>query len=92
MSDGTGPAAPQSATGKTADEQALEVLRLEWGHWYRIGHDTVRGWRAQRRDGLGGDITAGTPGELRTAVNDDHTLKPVPKELAGHVETDCTRL
>src|SRR6185437_14441602 len=53
-------AAPQAASGKAADEQALEVLRLKWGHSYRIGHDDVRGWWARRRDGLGADITAGT--------------------------------
>jgi hypothetical protein len=85
-------AAPQAATSKTADAQALEVLRLEWGQLYRIGHGAVRGWWAQRRDGLGGDITAETPGELRTAIDEDRTLKPVPTELADHVKTGFTRL
>jgi hypothetical protein len=85
-------AAPQAATGKTTDRQALEVLRQEWGQWYWIGHDALRGWWAQRRDELGGDITAETPDELLTAINQDHTLKPVSRELAGHVETGFTRL
>jgi hypothetical protein len=40
--------APQAATSKTADAHALEVLRLEWGQLYRIGHGAVRGWWAQR--------------------------------------------
>jgi hypothetical protein len=75
--------APQAISGKTADEQALEVLRLEWGWAYRIGWDAVRGWWAQRRDGLGGDITAGTPDELRAAIGEDYALKPVPREPVG---------
>lgn len=82
---------PEAATGKTADEQALEVLRQKWGRLYRIGHDAIREWWAQRRDGLGGDITAGTPGELDTAVGEDYTLKPVPLELAGQRKTGFVR-
>jgi hypothetical protein len=35
-------AAPQAAESKTADEQPLEVLRLEWGRAYWIGRDAVR--------------------------------------------------
>lgn len=84
-------AAPQAAQSRTADEQALEVLRLDWGWAYRIGRDAVRDWWAQRRDGLGGDITAGTPDELRTAVSEDYALKLVPRELAGHRQADGTR-
>ena len=84
-------AAPQAATGETAVAQALEVLRLERGQADRIGQDAVRGCWAQRRDGLGGDITAETPDELRTTINEDHMLKPVPAELAGHVKTGVTR-
>lgn len=84
-------AAPQAAQGKTPDEQALEALRLERGQFYRIGRDAVRDWWAQRRDGLGGDIIAGTPDELRTAVSEDYALKPVPRELAGYRKTGVTR-
>ncbi len=69
-------AEPQPATGKAPDEQALEALRLQWGQSYWIGCDDERGWRAQRRDGLGGDITAETPDELNTAIGEDHALKP----------------
>jgi hypothetical protein len=84
-------APPQAAEGKTAGEQALEVLRREWGQSYRIGHDAVRDWWAQRRDGLGGDITAGTPDELRMEVSEDYALKPVPRELAGYRKTGVAR-
>lgn len=76
-------APPQAAEGKTADQQALEALRLEWGQFYRIGRDAVRDWWAQRRDGLGGDITAGTPDELRAAVAENFAFKSVPRVLAG---------
>jgi hypothetical protein len=73
------------------NEDALKALRLDWGWAYRIGHDAVRDWWAQRRDGLGGDITAGTHDELRTAISDDYTLKAVPRELAGYRSTGITR-
>jgi len=79
-----GEAAPHAALSRPANGQALEVLRLEWGQFYRVGWDAVRGWWARRRDGLGGDITADDPGELRTAVSEDYALKPVPRELAGY--------
>ena len=84
-------AEPQPATGKTADEQVLEALRLEWGQSYRVGCDDERGWWAQRRDGLGGDITAEAPDELNTALSEDYALKPVPRLMPGHVETWATR-
>jgi hypothetical protein len=84
-------APPQAAHGMSTDEQALEVLRLEWCRAYRIGRDAVLDWWAQRRDGLGGDITAGTPDELRAAVSEDYALKPVPRELAGYRKTGVTR-
>lgn len=51
-------AAPQAAAGETDIAQALEVLRLAWRQWYRIGYDDVREWWAQRRDDLSCDITA----------------------------------
>ena len=81
-------AAPEAAVGKTADDQALEVLRMKWGHSYRIGHDPARDWHAQRRDGLGGDITGGDAGELEKAISDDHALKPVSP---AYVKTGVTR-
>jgi hypothetical protein len=83
--------APRAAAVRTADDDALDALRLEWGQLYRIGCDAVRGWWAQRRDGLGGDIAAGTPDELRTAVSEDYSLKSVPPELAGYRRIGGTR-
>lgn len=77
MSEG----APQAALGKTADEQAVKALRWDWGDAYRIGWDAVRGYWAQRRDNLGGDITAGSPDELLEAIRADYLLKPVPRDL-----------
>lgn len=76
-------AAPQAAGGKSAGEQALEVLRQEWGWFYRIGWDAVRGYWAQRRDNLGGDITADDPDTLRQVVAEDYALKPILGVPAG---------
>ncbi len=75
-------AAPQAVGGTTADGQELAALRWGWGEAYRIGHDLARGWWAQRRDGLGGDITADDPGELWAAILADYTCKPVPRDPA----------
>ena len=77
-----GEAAPQTAlTGAgTADVQALAALRWGWGEAYRIGWDATRGWCAARRDGKGGDITAGDSDALWQAIVDDYTLVPVPRE------------
>jgi hypothetical protein len=77
-----GETAPQAARGKTPDERALEALRWNWGEAYLIGWDVVRDWWANRRDGLGGDITAAGPDELRAAILADYTLKPVPRAAA----------
>lgn len=73
-------AAPQAARSRTADEQALEVLRLTWGWAYRIGQDAERGWWAQRRDELGGDITADGADELWRAIRQDYELKAVLRD------------
>jgi hypothetical protein len=76
-------AAPQAAGGGTgdADDEALAALRFGWGEAYRIGRDPVRGWWAQRRDELGGDITAQDPDGLWQAICEDYILKPVPRDL-----------
>ena len=80
-------AAPQAASGKTADEQALAALRWDWGEAYRIGWDAVRGYWAQRRDNLGGDITADDPEALFAAIRADYALKKVPRDLGTTAET-----
>jgi len=74
--------APQAARAG-ADEARLGALRHGWGEAYRTGWDPVRGWWAQRRDNLGGDITADAPDGLWKAIVDDYTLKPVPREGDG---------
>lgn len=76
-------APPQGAAGGTGSDCELAALRWGWGEAYRIGFDAARGWWAQRRDNQGGDITAGDPGSLGTAILADYTLKPVPRELPG---------
>jgi hypothetical protein len=80
-----GEAATQAAGGGTgtADEQVLHALRFGWGEAYRIGWDEQRGWWAQRRDNLGGDITAGDPDELWTQVYADYQLRAVPRDYTG---------
>lgn len=59
------------------DENALEALELGYGAAYRIGHGEEHGWRAARRDGLGGYLEGAGPGELRAAMDEDCALKPV---------------
>lgn len=75
-------APPQAAEGKTPDDQSLEALRWNWGEAYRIEWDATREWWARRRDGLGGDISAPGPDELRAGILDDYILKPVPRASA----------
>ena len=76
-------AAPQAAAAgsRTGHNQELAALRYGWGEAYEIGHDEDHGWRARRRDGLGGDITAGDPDELWAAIQADYVHKPVPRDL-----------
>jgi hypothetical protein len=68
------------------DWEALEALRWHWGEAYEIGRDDTRGWRARRRDGLGGDITAGGPDDLRQAIRGDYAVKAVPRDPAAAIE------
>jgi hypothetical protein len=63
-----------------ANNQALETLRWHWGVAYTIDHDDEHGWRASRRDGIGGLLTAGGPDELRQVISDDYIARPVPRE------------
>jgi hypothetical protein len=75
-------AAPQAAgaSAVTADKEALAALRWGWGEAYRIGWDATRGWWAARRDGKGGDITAGDSDVLWQAIVDDYARLPVPRD------------
>jgi len=65
-------AAPQTAAVRTADDDALEALRLDWGGFYMIGHDEERGWWAARHGRPGVLITAAGPDELRAAMTADY--------------------
>lgn len=76
-----GEAGLQAAVTTAVDETALARLRYGWGEAYRIGWDATRGWWANRRDGLGGDITAEDPGKLDAAIRADYALRPVPRGL-----------
>jgi hypothetical protein len=75
------------AASAAADQEALEAVRFGWGDAYLIGHDDERGYWAARRDRIGGLLTASDPEELRNAITEDYTVKPVPRGPAG--SGDC---
>ena len=63
----------------TPDEWALIELRHHWDAAYEI---TDRpGWRARRRDGKGGWITAPDPVALAELIRVDYRADPVPRDL-----------
>lgn len=63
-------------------DDALEALRWNWGEAYEI--EVVDDeWRARRRDGLGGWLTASNADELHNQILSDYMLKPVPRTEAG---------
>lgn len=62
---------PGESTGEAA-RQALEVLRLEWGHLYLIGYDDDHGWHAARRGRIGRYLAENSPDELRAAMAGDY--------------------
>jgi hypothetical protein len=63
-------AAPRA--GRTAEEQALDALRLDWGHLYLIGHEEAHGWYASRHGRVGAYLAEDTPDELRAAMTADY--------------------
>jgi hypothetical protein len=63
-----------------ARDQALKALRWNWGDAFELGEDDEHGWRAERRDGIGGLITAADPGELDVLVDTDYGLMPVSRD------------
>lgn len=63
-------AVPQA--GRTAEEQALDALRLDWGTAYLIGCDDEHGWYASRHGQVGGLIEENGPDELRAAIAADY--------------------
>ena len=66
-------------------EVELTALRFNWDEAYEIGWDEERGYHARRLDGLGGNLTASGPDELRKTIWDDYTLKPVPRDLPARL-------
>ena len=57
--------------GETAEEQALEALRLDYGSDWVIGHSEQHGWYAASRDPVGAYRAEDTPDELRAAMAAD---------------------
>ena len=72
-----GPNGARNAT-EAFEWNALEALRWHWGEAYTI---TVGDglWRAWRLDRIGGVLEADTPEELRQAILDDYTTRPVAR-------------
>jgi hypothetical protein len=67
----------QAAAARTAEQDALEALRLHWGEHYLIGHNPEIGWWAARRNVTGHLITAQGPDELHAAMAEDYgPVKP----------------
>ncbi len=77
-------AAPRTAGAGSAEDGALEALRLEWGEFYLIGHDDEHGWWAARRGLIGALITEAGPDELRAAMTDDYGLKAAKPSGQGN--------
>jgi hypothetical protein len=73
---GPGTEAPVQAR-RTADELALEALRLDYGHVYLIGCDEDRGWWASPHGVVGEYLTEDTPGGLRAAIAAHYRLRGV---------------
>ena len=57
----------------------LAELRYHWGEAYEI---TDRpGWRARRRDGKGGWLTAPDPEALAVVIRADYQADPVSRDV-----------
>lgn len=59
----------------------LDELRWHWGDAYEIER-ADDGWRARRRDGLGGWMTAPSAEELRDRIRGDYRRRPVRRPRA----------
>ena len=60
----------------------LDALRWNWGIAYEI-ESADTGYRARRRDGLGGWMTADELDALRNDILSDYLLKPVKRPDSG---------
>ena len=66
---------------RTTDlDAALALLRWHWGDAYDISVDGDQ-WRAVRKDGEGGMITASRPDELRVLIVADYNARPVVRDM-----------
>jgi len=79
-------AAGRTAASTTADKYALDALRWDWGDAYEIGRDGERGWRARRRDGRDGDLTAADPDKLYAVIAADYGLRPVRRDYSAPLD------
>ena len=61
-------------------EWTLAELRHHYDGAYEIT-DRPRGWRAKRRDGKGGWITAPTSAELVELIRADYAADPVSRDV-----------
>ena len=59
----------------TAEEQALEALRLDYGDGWVIGHSEEHGWYAASRDPVGAYRAEDTPDELRASLAGESALR-----------------
>jgi hypothetical protein len=76
-------AAGRTAAGRAAARLELEAVRFDWGEAYEIELDDEHGWRAKRRDGLGGWLDAADSAGLYKVIADDYAFRPVPREAGG---------
>lgn len=61
------------------DESQLESLSWHWEGAYAISRPEPGVWLAQRLD-TRATLRAGSAAELRDAIKDDYTARPVPRE------------
>jgi hypothetical protein len=64
--------APQAVAVRTAGDQALEALRLDWGWAYQVGRDDEHRWWAARHGKVGWLLKADSPDKLRAAMAEDY--------------------
>jgi len=60
---------------ESSEDQILSALQHAWDGSYEFGLG-VDGYWARRRDGLGGMLIEGDPGELQRMVSEDYAMRP----------------
>lgn len=61
---------------EASNDQVVDALKHDWDGAYEFGVGGEGYW-ARRRDGLGGEMINGDPGELRRMVAEDHATHPL---------------